>query len=396
MKSYRTDTLLGHLGRDRERFEGAVNPPVFRTSTVLLDSLDAYEDRARYFEKGRLNYGRYGTPTTFALQDAIAALEGGHGCLAVGSGLAAIAGTLLALVEAGDHILVGDSVYRPTRTFCDQVLARLGVETEYFDPMLGADIAGMLRDTTRLVFLEAPGSGSFEVADVPAIAQAARAAGALVVMDTTWAASLLCRPFELGADVSVQAGTKYIVGHSDAMLGLITYRKDCEEVVRRGVWNLGYSLAPDDAYLALRGLRTLSLRLARHEETGLRLARWLAERPEVERVLHPAQPGHPGHEVWRRDFAGACGLFGLVLREPCPREAVAAMVDGMALFGIGASWGGYESLMIASHPEQSRSATRWDAPGRTLRIHAGLEDPEDLIADLEAGFGRLRAAGAGP
>ena len=396
MKSYRTDTLLGHLGRDRERFEGAVNPPVFRTSTVLLDSLDAYEDRARYFEKGRLNYGRYGTPTTFALQDASAALEGGHGCLAVGSGLAAIAGTLLALVEAGDHILVGDSVYRPTRTFCDQVLARLGVETEYFDPMLGADIAGMLRDTTRLVFLEAPGSGSFEVADVPAIAQAGRAAGALVVMDTTWAASLLCRPFELGADVSVQAGTKYIVGHSDAMLGLITYRKDCEEVVRRGVWNLGYSLAPDDAYLALRGLRTLSLRLARHEETGLRLARWLAERPEVERVLHPALPGHPGHEVWRRDFAGACGLFGLVLREPCPREAVAAMVDGMALFGIGASWGGYESLLIASHPEQSRSATRWDAPGRTLRIHAGLEDPEDLIADLEAGFGRLRAAGAGP
>ena len=391
-RDYKADTLLAHLGRDPKAFHGAVNPPVYHASTILFDSLDAYEDRHRYLEKGKVVYGLLGTPTTFALEEAVARLEGGSGCIAVSSGLAAITGPILALVESGDHILVSDSVYQPTRKFCDHMLRRLGVETTYYDPLIGAGIAALMRPNTRLVFLESPGSLTFEVQDAPAIAAAAKAAGAAVLMDTTWPASLLCRPFELGVDISIQAGTKYIVGHSDAMLGLITTNEAFEQKVRLAVQELGQCAAPDDVYLALRGLRTLSVRLARHQETGLALARWLAARPEVERVLHPALPGDPGNDLWRRDFSGASGLFGVVLRAPCPRAAVAAMIEGMELFGLGSSWGGFESLMIAAYPERTRSATTWDAPGRTLRIHAGLEDPADLIADLEAGFERFNRA----
>jgi cystathionine beta-lyase len=391
-RSRSPETLLAHLGRDPKRFDGAVNPPVYHASTILFDNLDRYEDNRRYFEKGSVNYGRNGTPTTFALEEAVAQIEGGHATTAVCSGLAAVAGTLLALVEAGDHILMSDSVYSPTRKLCDGLLKRLGVDTTYFDPLIGADIAGLLRPNSRFVYLESPGSLTFEVPDVPAIAEAAHAAGSLVILDTTWAASQLCRPFELGADVSIQSGTKYIVGHSDAIIGLVTTTKNCEEQVRRALWQLGQCAGPDDIYLALRGLRTLSIRLARHQETGLALARWLAARPEVERVLHPALPGDPGHELWRRDFSGASGLFGIVLHPPCPRAAIAALLEGMDLFGIGSSWGGFESLMIATYPERTRTATTWDAPGRTLRIHAGLEDPDDLIADLEAGFVRFDKA----
>ncbi len=389
---YKADTLLTHLGRDPETFHGAVNIPVYHASTILADRLETYEDPARRGKKSQVFYGRYGTPTTFALEDTVAALEGGYGTVAVSSGLAAIACALLTFIEPGDHILMSDSTYLPTRRFCDGLLRRLGVETTYFDPGLGTDVAGLLRPNTRLIFLESPGSLTFEMTDVPAVARVARAAGVWVLMDTTWAASLLCRPFELGVDVSIQAGTKYVVGHSDAMLGLITASEAAEPKLRAAARELGQCVGPDDLYLGLRGLRTLSVRLARHQETGLALARWLAARPEVERVLHPGLPGDPGHQLWRRDFSGACGLFGVVLHEPCTHTAIAAMVDGMALFGIGASWGGYESLMIASYPERCRSATTWDAPGRTLRIHAGLEDPADLIADLEAGFDRFQKA----
>jgi len=389
---YKADTLLTHLGRDPETFHGAVNTPVYHASTILADCLETYENPARREGKGAIFYGRFGTPTTFALEDTVAALEDGHGTVAVSSGLGAIACALLAFIEPGDHILVSDSAYLPTRKFCDGLLRRLGVETTYFDPGLGTDIARLLRPTTRLVFLESPGSLTFEMTDVPAVARVAREAGAWVLMDTTWAASLLCRPFALGVDVSIQAGTKYIVGHADAMLGLITANEAAEPKVRATARELGQCVGPDDLYLSLRGLRTLSVRLARHQETGLALARWLAGRPEVERVLHPGLPGDPGHQLWQRDFSGACGLFGIVLREPCTHAAIAAMVDGMALFGIGASWGGYESLMIASYPEKCSSATTWDSPGRTLRLHAGLEDPADLIADLEAGFDRFHKA----
>ena len=383
------ETLLSHLGRDPGRFDGAVNPPVYHASTIIADCLATYEDPGRRHRKGEVFYGRYGTPTTFALEEAIAELEGGEACFAVPSGVAAISTALLAFLEPGDHILVSDSVYRPTRALCDGLIRRLGVETTYFDPLIGAALAELMRPNTRLVFLESPGSLSFEMMDIPALSAVARAGGAKVVMDSSWAASLLCRPFALGVDVSVHAGTKYIVGHSDAMLGLITVNQENEQQLRTTVRALGQCAGPDDVYLALRGLRTLAVRLARHQETGLRLARWLDERPEVERVLHPALPEDPGHKIWRRDFTGACGLFGVVLKEPCPHAGLAAMIDGMELFDIGASWGGYESLMITAYPEKFRSATAWDAPGRTLRIHAGLEHPDDLVADLEAGFERF-------
>ena len=389
------DTQVTHLGRDARRFEGAVNPPVYRVSTVLMDDLDSYEDPRRRYRRDVMTYGRYGTPTSRALEDAIAELDGGHGTVAVSSGLGAIAKTLLGLLQAGDHLLMVDTVYLPSRRFCDRHLARLGIETTYYDPMAGADIANLIRPNTRLVFLESPGSSTFEVQDVPAIAAAAKAAGAVTVMDNTWATPLYFRPIEHGVDVAIQSATKYIGGHADLMMGLITAVEALEPQVRRAVYELGDVVGSEEAYLALRGLRTLSVRLARHQETALHLARWLQERPEVDRVLHPALPGHPGHELWRRDYDGASGLFGVVLAEPYPREAVKAMIEGMELFGIGSSWGGYESLMIATYPKALRTATGWQAPGPALRIHAGLEDPDDLIADLEAGFRRLHRAAAG-
>ena len=390
--TYRQDTKIAHLGRDPAAFGGMVNTPVFRGSTIIAENLDTYEDHSRRDRKGTMVYGRMGTPTTFALETAIAELEGGSACVAVSSGLGAVSCALLAFVEAGDHILMSDSVYWPARKFCDGLLKRLGVETEYFDPLVGGNISDLIRPNTKLVYLESPGSITFEVQDVPAIAKAAKEKGLWVLMDTTWIASILCRPFELGVDVSIQAGTKYIVGHSDAMLGLITTNEAAEVPVRDAVRALGQCAGPDDVYLGTRGLRTLSVRLARHGETALKLAQWLQQRPEVERMLCPPLPDDPGHAIWRRDFDGACGLFGLVLKTPCPRAAVVAMIDGLSLFGLGASWGGYESLLIATYPEKIRTATNWEAEGRTLRIHAGLEDPQDLIADLEAGFDRFNKA----
>ena len=326
------------------------------------------------------------------MESAVARLQGGADSVCVSSGLAAITCAILALVEAGDHILDTDTAYLPTRKFCDGTLRRLGIETTYYDPRVGADIASLFRPKTRLVFAESPGSLTFEMQDIPAIAAAAKAAQVALVTDTTWATPLNFKPFDLGVDIAVEAGTKYIVGHSDVMMGLITSTADHEEAVRRTVRELGVTSGPDDVYLALRGLRTLAVRLERHEKTALALAQWLSRRPEVDRVLYPALPEHADHEIWKRDFSGACGLFGVVLNEPYSKTAVAAMLDELSLFGIGASWGGYESLVIPAYPEKSRSATTWSAPGPLLRIHAGLEDPDDLIADLEAGFERLRAA----
>ncbi len=389
-RDLKPDTQLAHLGRDPEAFGGAVNPPVYHVSTTLRRSLDDYESTGqRRLNKGEFIYGRYGTPTSFALEEAMAALEGGYGTIVTSSGLAAVACALLAYAEAGAHFLVADSVYLPTRRFCKGLLARVGVETEFYDPMIGTDIADLLRPETRVVYLESPGSLTFEVQDVPAIAQATGKAGAAVLLDNTWATPLYFKPFDMGVDVSIQAGTKYIVGHSDAMLGLITTTKAAYNRVRETVYTLGNAPGPDDVYLGLRGLRSLAVRLRRHEASALTLMQWLKGRPEVARILHPAMPEHPGHKVWKRDFQGACGLFGIVLARPYPRTAIAAMIEGLELFGIGASWGGYESLIIPAHPERFRSATTWDAPGPTLRLNVGLEDPGDLIADLEAGFERL-------
>ncbi len=381
------DTRLTHAGLDPHANHGVVNPPVYHASTIVHPTVEALEHADRTpFEGTR--YGRRGTPTTFALEQAVAVLEGGYRSIAVPSGLAAITTALMAFLKSGDHLLMVDTTYQPTRRFCDLVLKGFGVETTYYDPM--ADIGPLLRPHTKVVFLESPGSLTFEIQDVPAAAAAARAAGAVSIIDNTWSAGLNFPPFAHGIDISVQAATKYIVGHSDVMLGLITTSEDTFVRAKRAASLLGTSAGPDDCYFALRGLRTLSVRLARHQETALAIAKWLERRPEVARVLHPALPGFPGHEVWKRDFSGSNGLLSIVLQD-YPKGAVTAMLDGMELFAMGYSWGGYESLIIPFDPAAARSATSWPHGGPCLRLHCGLEDAADLIEDLEKGFERLNA-----
>ena len=384
------DTKLVTEGRDPNKQLGAVNTPVYHASTILFPTVQALKDA--WEGKGDwLLYGRRGTPTTFGLQQALAELEGGFECLLAPSGLAALTTALLAYLEIGDHLLMVDSVYLPTRHFCDGMLKRLGIETTYYDPLAGAGVSDLMRPNTKVVFVESPGSVTFEVQDVPAIAAAAHAGGALCIMDNTWATPLYFKSFEHGVDVSIHAGTKYIVGHSDAMLGTITTTEAAWPRLKEAHDLLGQCAGPDDVYLGQRGLRTMGARLRQQQETALVLARWLLDRPEVERVLHPALPGDPGHALWKRDFTGASGLFGAVL-QPYSQDAVTALVDDLELYGLGYSWGGYESLIMFYEPEKMRTATEWDAPGPTIRIHAGLEDPEDLIADLERGFERFNAA----
>ena len=385
-KSRKHATRLAHSGRDPARFHGFVNAPVYRGSTVLYPTYDSLiADDQDY------SYGRLGTPTVQALQDALAEMEGGHASLLTPSGLSAITTSILSFVSSGDHILVSDSVYRPTRRFCDTVLSRLGVTTTYYDPLVGGGISELLTERTKLVFTESPGSQTFEIQDIPAITKATHAVGAEVIMDNTWATPLYFKPFQHGVDVVVHAATKYLVGHADAMLGVITMSESATAPVVKTHDILGLCPGPEDVYLTLRGLRTLEVRLQRHEETGLALAAWLAERPEVSKVIHPARLDHPGHALWKRDFTGASGLFAIVLK-PVSRPALAAMLDGLSLFGMGYSWGGYESLILPFDPRGYRSATVWEAEGPSLRLHAGLEDVGDLQADLEAGFRRLRDA----
>ncbi len=383
-----TETMLSHAGRDPFANHGVVNPPVYHASTIVFSTLADLEAADRTpFEGTR--YGRRGTPTTFALEDAVTALEGGYRSIAVPSGLSAITTTLLAFLKRGDHLLVADSVYAPTRRFCDRVLTGFGIEIGYYDPL--ADIRPLIQANTKVVFTESPGSLTYEVQDIPAIAAAARAAGVVSVIDNTWSAGLLFQPLAYGIDVSIQAATKYIVGHSDAMLGLITTNEETFLRVKRASAFLGVAVGPDDCYLALRGLRTLAPRLARHQATAMRIAQWLQRRPEVKRVLYPALPSFPGYSIWKRDFRGANGLISVVLHE-VPRAALAAMLDGLALFAMGYSWGGFESLIIPFDANASRTASSWTETGPCLRLHCGLEDADDLIADLEQGFARLRAA----
>jgi len=334
-KQYRQDTLLSILGRDPEANHGIVNPPVYHASTILYPTVAALKE-AHHKGYGETRYGRFGTPTTFALQDTVAVMEGGYRSYAVSSGKAAIVCALLAFLKAGDHVLITDSAYGPTRRFAKGMLKQLGVETTFYDPLIGAGIETLMHANTRVVFTESPGSITFEVQDLPAIAAVAHAKGAVVITDNTWASPLFCDPFKLGADVSIQAGTKYIVGHSDAMLGFVTTNEAAFEPVTRSYEELGACPGPDDCYLALRGLRTLAVRLRRHQEVGLALAEWFARQPAVHKVLHPAMPEDPGHAIWQRDFSGACGLFGVML-EPVSEQAIAAMLDGLELFGMGYS-----------------------------------------------------------
>jgi cystathionine beta-lyase len=386
---YRVATQVGHLGRDPGRFLGAVNTPVVRASTMLFRAVRDLESATRGQYDG-VSYGLHGLPTVTDLQQAIAALEGGHAALAVPSGLTATTLPLLALLSAGDHVLVTDAVYGPTRRFCANHLRRYGVEVSYYDPLAGAAIAQDFRANTKLVFTESPGSLTFEVQDIPAIAAVAHARGAKVVLDNTWATPLGFRAFDHGVDVSVHAATKYIGGHSDVLLGVIVASADTWPALHRYWTDLGVTASTDDAFLGLRGLRTLAVRLAQHQRNALEIARWLQSRPEVHEVLYPALPGARGHDLWQRDFRAASGLFGVIL-QPVARERLDAMLDGMRIFGMGFSWGGFESLVIPTWPERSRSATTWTAPGPCIRLHIGLEDVQDLLADLEEGFARLRA-----
>ena len=383
------DTIVVTAGRDPHSNFGVVNPPVYRASTILSRTVEEFEAPRK--TRG-VYYGRGGTPTTFALEDAIAELDGAHGAIVTGSGKTAIAQALMALLKAGDHLLMVDSAYAPTRQLCERVLTRFGVEVTYYDPVIGAGIDSLLRPNTRLVYLESPGSLTFEVQDVPAIAQVARARGVLTALDNTWATPLCFKAFEHGVDVCIHAATKYIGGHSDLMMGTVSATEALYRDLRPGMHDLGAFSSPDDCYQALRGLRTLSVRLERHFQNAMRLARWFQSRPEVERVLFPPLPDDPGHALWRRDFLGGCGLFGVLLK-PCPVASWHGFVDGLELFGLGASWGGYESLVMPNHPERYRTATSWDARFPSIRFHAGLEDADDLIADLERGFGRLHAVG---
>ena len=382
------ETRLVVAGRNSAENHGFVNPPVIHASTVLYpNAADMVAHRARY------TYGRRGTPTSEALEDALRAIEG-PGCAGVclvPSGAAAVSTALLAVVAAGDHILITDSVYRPTRVFADSILKKLGVETTYYDPLIGAGIDKLMRPNTRAVFVEAPGSQTFEMQDIPAIAQVARAKGAIVLTDNTWGTPLYFRAFEKGVDISIQAGTKYIGGHSDLMLGTISANETTFPKVKETLNTLGLCVGADDMYLALRGLRTLAVRLERHQTSGIEIARWLAKRPEVLKVMHPALESDPGHAIWKRDFLGASGLFSLVLK-PAPEKAVHALLNSLRLFGMGFSWGGYESLVILFDCSSYRTATQWAPGGPALRFHIGLEDKDDLIADLEQGFSAFSRA----
>ena len=382
------DTVLVTAGRDTKGQHGFVNPAVYHASTVLYPTA---EDQVAH--RSRYQYGRRGTPTSEALEQALAALEG-DGCAGVAllpSGLAAISTALFSVAGAGDHLLVTDSVYRPTRNFCDGVFKRMGIETTYYDPLISGDIAKLFKPNTRAVFVEAPGSQSFEMQDIPAIAKIAHDKGALVLMDNTWATPLYFRGLEKGVDLSIQAGTKYIGGHSDIMFGCVSANAKTLPALKTVVQTMGLCVGPDDMYLALRGLRTLGVRLARHNESGLRVARWLAQRPEVLRVLHPALESDPGYKIWQRDFSGACGLFSIVLK-PAAEKSVHAFMNALALFGMGFSWGGFESLVILFDCNEYRTATKWAPGGPTLRFHIGLEDPDDLLADLDRGFAAMAAA----
>ena len=385
------DTLITTAGRDPENNHGIVNPPVYHASTIISPTLAEFrESRNRRWELDVFTYGRQGTPTHQALEVATAALLGGDRTVCLGSGLAAINAAMLAFLQSGDHVLMVDTVYGPTRSFCDKFLARFGVDTTYYDPTIGASIKDLIQDNTKIVFTESPGSLTFELQDIRAIASEAHKRDCVVIIDDTWSSGVFFKPFEHGVDVSVIAGTKYIVGHSDVMMGMITTKNEYWQRIRRSASDLGANSGPDDVYLALRGMRTIGVRMRQHQENGLKLARWIEERPEVDRVLHPALPSHPHHDLWKRDFTGACGLFGVVLK-PYPEVALAAMLDGLELYGMGASWGGFESLILLTNPASTRTVNKekWENDGPTLRIHVGLEDPEDLIADLKKGFERL-------
>lgn len=383
------ETKIVSAGRQEKWTRGVVNPPVERASTVVFNSVK--EMKYAVANKGNkvLYYGRRGTTTSFAFSDAMVEVEGGAGCALYPSGTAAITNAIMSFVKAGDHILMVDNAYEPTRDFCEKILKKFGIETTYYDPLIGAGIEALIQDNTSLIFLESPGSITMEVQDVPSIAKVAHEHGCIVMLDNTWGSGINFRPFEHGVDISVQAATKYIVGHSDVMLGTATATEEYWPQLRENSYTLGQCTSPDDLYLALRGIRTLPVRMKQHQESALKVANWLKQRPEVETILHPAFESCPGHEFFKRDFEGSNGLFSFVLNRG-NQQALTALLDGMHHFKMGYSWGGFESLILGiSSVKNMRTATQWKYEFPLIRLHVGLEDADDLIADLEQGFERL-------
>ncbi|ATU18641.1 cystathionine beta-lyase [Klebsiella pneumoniae] len=388
------DTALVNAGRSKKYTQGSVNSVIQRASSLVFDTVEAKKHATRNRANGELFYGRRGTLTHFSLQEAMCELEGGAGCALFPCGAAAVANTILAFVEQGDHVLMTNTAYEPSQDFCTKILAKLGVTTSWFDPLIGADIARLVRPETRVVFLESPGSITMEVHDVPAIVAAVRqvAPEAIIMIDNTWAAGILFKALDFGIDISIQAGTKYLIGHSDAMVGTAVANARCWPQLRENAYLMGQMLDADTAYMTSRGLRTLGVRLRQHHESSLRIAEWLAQHPQVARVNHPALPGSKGHEFWKRDFIGSSGLFSFVLSKRLNDAELAEYLDNFSLFSMAYSWGGFESLILANQPEQIahiRPDAEVDFSGTLIRLHIGLENVDDLQADLAAGFARI-------
>ncbi|MEH5348194.1 cystathionine beta-lyase [Klebsiella pneumoniae] len=388
------DTALVNAGRSKKYTQGSVNSVIQRASSLVFDTVEAKKHATRNRANGELFYGRRGTLTHFSLQEAMCELEGGAGCALFPCGAAAVANTILAFVEQGDHVLMTNTAYEPSQDFCTKILAKLGVTTSWFDPLIGADIARLVRPETRVVFLESPGSITMEVHNVPAIVAAVRqvAPEAIIMIDNTWAAGILFKALDFGIDISIQAGTKYLIGHSDAMVGTAVANARCWPQLRENAYLMGQMLDADTAYMTSRGLRTLGVRLRQHHESSLRIAEWLAQHPQVARVNHPALPGSKGHEFWKRDFTGSSGLFSFVLSKRLNDAELAEYLDNFSLFSMAYSWGGFESLILANQPEQIahiRPDAEVDFSGTLIRLHIGLENVDDLQADLAAGFARI-------
>ncbi len=383
------DTKIVNAGRSKKWTNGVVNPPITRASTVVFNTVAEMNNALKNRHNQTMVYGRRGTNTSFAFSDAMVDIEGGAGCALYPSGTAAITNAILAFVEQGDHILMVDSAYEPTRDYCDKILTKMGVTTTYYDPMIGTDIEALIRDNTRLIFLESPGSLTMEVQDVPAISDVAHKHDCIVMLDNTWGAGVNFKPFNYGVDVSVQAATKYIVGHSDVMLGTATAIDKYWPQLRDYSYLMGQCTSPDDLYLALRGIRTLSIRLKQHQQSAIKVAQWLESRPEVAKILHPAFESCPGHEFFKRDFEGSNGLFSFTLN--CGNQrALTAFLDGLNHFKMGYSWGGFESLILGvNNVNNIRTVTTFDCQYPLIRLHIGLEDVDDLIQDLSYGFDRL-------
>ena len=388
------DTALVNAGRSKKYTQGSVNSVIQRASSLVFETVEAKKHATRNRAKGELFYGRRGTLTHFSLQEAMCELEGGAGCALFPCGAAAVANTILAFVEQGDHVLMTNTAYEPSQDFCTKILAKLGVTTSWFDPLTGADIARQIQPNTRVVFLESPGSITMEVHDVPAIVAAVRrvAPQAIIMIDNTWAAGVLFKALDFGVDISIQAGTKYLIGHSDAMVGTAVSNARCCDQLRENAYLMGQMVDADTAYMTSRGLRTLGVRLRQHHESSLRIAEWLAQHPQVACVNHPALPGSKGHEFWQRDFTGSSGLFSFVLNKRLTDAELAAYLDNFSLFSMAYSWGGFESLILANQPEQIasiRPEAEVDFSGTLIRVHIGLENVDDLLADLAAGFSRI-------